>query len=173
MNHIQITLGGFAKFIGAVGGAVTTFIVVQPWTLYYIGIAKVPLVLIAATIAVFLIALLAARKWDFACLTEILAPTTPATLSLILVTSIIAVFLLLIWSQPTRQQVAQQILNDRGMFLQRQYYKTALEVGNVNGVELFGEAGFGPTLAFELLGQPGGNSTPRRRSNGVNRSSPG
>lgn len=163
MNNIQITLGGFAKFIGAVGGVLTTFIVVQPWTLYYIGIAKLPLVLIAATMAVFLIALLAARKWDLSCLTEILGPTTPAMLFLILVASITTAFLLLIWSQPTRQQVAQQILNDRGMFLQRQYYKTALEVGNVNGVELFGEAGFGPTLAFELLGQPA-ETAPDRRS---------
>ena len=39
------------------------------------------------------------------------------------------------------------------MFLRRLFYKTALEVANTNGVVLFHDAGFSPTLAFELLGE--------------------
>ena len=39
------------------------------------------------------------------------------------------------------------------MFLRRLFYKTALEVANTNGVALFHDAGFSPTLAFELLGE--------------------
>ncbi len=55
------------------------------------------------------------------------------------------------WPAPDRQQIAQQMLNDRGMFLTRQYFKTALEVGNTNGVELFLKAGFPPSLAVNLF----------------------
>ena len=163
MNDITITVGGFAKFLGTVGGVLTTFIVVQPWTLYYIGTAKVALVLILIAIAIFFIALLAARKRGPSRFAALFAHTTTEMLSLLMATTVATAALLLIWSQPTRQQVAQQILNDRGMFLQRQYYKTALEVGNANGVALFGEAGFGSTLAFELLGQPA-ETVPDRRS---------
>ena len=57
------------------------------------------------------------------------------------------------WPAPDRRQIAQQMLNDRGMFLTRQYFKTALEVGNTHGVDLFLEAGFPPSLAVNLFGE--------------------
>lgn len=57
------------------------------------------------------------------------------------------------WPTPDRRQIAQQMLNDRGMFLTRQYFKTALEVGNTHGVDLFLEAGFPPSLAVNLFGE--------------------
>ena len=57
------------------------------------------------------------------------------------------------WPAPDRRQIAQQMLNDRGMFLTRQYFKTALEVGNANGVDLFLKAGFSPSLAVNLFGE--------------------
>ena len=57
------------------------------------------------------------------------------------------------WPAPDRRQIAQQMLNDRGMFLTRQYFKTALEVGNTTGVDLFLKAGFPPSLAVNLFGE--------------------
>ena len=66
------------------------------------------------------------------------------------------------WPAPDRRQIAQQMLNDRGMFLTRQYFKTALEVGNTHGVDLFLKAGFPPSLAVNLFGQPA-ETVPSRR----------
>ena len=66
------------------------------------------------------------------------------------------------WPAPDRRQIAQQMLNDRGMFLTRQYFKTALEVGNTHGVDLFLDAGFPPSLAVNLFGQPA-ETVPYRR----------
>ena len=153
-HQVQITMQGLAKSLGTVGGLLTTFVLVQPWTLYYLGLLKTPLLLLALLTTVFF-ALVAlerrhGRKPPWVAPFD---PTHTRTISLLVAASIVASALLITWSQPTRQQIAQQILNDRGMFLRRLYYKTALEVANTNGVALFHDAGFSPPLAFELLGE--------------------
>ena len=68
----------------------------------------------------------------------------------------------LLWPAPDERQIAQQMLNDRGMFLTRQYFKTALEVGNTHGVDLFLKAGFSPALAVNLFGESAETMPDRR-----------
>ena len=162
-DSMEITIAGLAKVLGAIGGLVTTLVVVQPWTVYYIGALKAVFVVLMMGFAVFFAVLLLDRKLRMLHLTTLFSRTATQTLWILICALSASSLLLGVWSQPTRQQVAQQILNDRGMFLQRLYYKTALEVGNANGVELFHEAGFGPELAFELLGQTA-ETVPDRRS---------
>ena len=164
--QIAITLQSLAKWVGASGGLLTTFVIVQPWTMYYLGLLKPILFFTLSTTGLFFASIVTVRRrghphahsW-----VAIFDRTTTEILWFIVGASFIGSGLLASWSQPTRQQVAQQILNDRGMFLQRIYYKTALEVGNTNGVALFHDAGFSPTLAFELLGEPA-ETVPDRRS---------
>ena len=163
-HHVEITMQGLAKFIGAAGGLLATFVLVQPWTVYYLGALKMPLVGTLLATTVFFAVVLARRRgrrrprW-----VAMLDATKTRTLWLLVAASAVSGTLLVAWSQPTRQQVAQQILNDRGMFLRRLYYKTALEVANVGGVALFHDAGFSRTLAFELLGEQA-ETVPDRRS---------
>ena len=155
---------GLAKFLGAVGGLLTTFVLVQPWTIYYLGVLKTPLLGIVLTSTVFFALVVVERRsghrppW-----VGVFDPTNTRTICLLVAASVAASALLFTWSQPTRQQIAQQILNDRGMFLRRLYYKTALEVGNTNGVALFQDAGFSRPLAFELLGEQA-ETVPDQRS---------
>ena len=155
---------GLAKFLGAVGGLLTSFVVVQPWTIYYLGLLKTPLLGIVLVTTVFFALLLVERRggrkppW-----VAVFDPTNTRTICLLVAASVVASALLFTWSQPTRQQIAQQILNDRGMFLRRLYYKTALEVANTNGVALFHDAGFSRPLAFELLGEQA-ETVPDQRS---------
>ena len=61
--------------------------------------------------------------------------------------------LLISWEPPTAQQVEQQLLANRGMFLRRVFYKTALENGDAHAVASFHNAGFEPSLAFALMGE--------------------
>ncbi len=155
-HHLEITAQGVVGVIGGAGGLLTTFVLVQPWTLYYAGFLRVPLLVIAALTAAFFAVMLEERRRRSILLPQwaaMFSPTRTRILWLIVAVCVVSSSLLSAWSPPTRQQIAQQILNDRGMFLRRLFYKTALEVANANGVALFHDAGFSPTLAFELLGE--------------------
>ncbi len=163
-HHVQITMQGLAKFLGAIGGLLTTFVLVQPWTIYYLGLLKTPLLgIVLVTVVFFALVLVKRRRGRKPPWVAVFDPTNTRTICLLVAASTVASALLFTWSQPTRQQIAQQILNDRGMFLRRLYYKTALEVANTNGVALFHDAGFSQPLAFELLGEQA-ETVPDQRS---------
>ena len=78
---------------------------------------------------------------------------SPLNACLLMLASASLLFISLLWPTPDKRQIAQQMLNDRGMFLTKEYFKTALEVGNKGGLDLFLKAGFPPSLAVNLLGQ--------------------
>ncbi len=59
------------------------------------------------------------------------------------------------WDKPTGKQLAQQILDARGMRFEAEYYQTALEVGNASAIRLFHEAGFPPDLAYKRMARLG------------------
>ena len=67
-----------------------------------------------------------------------------------------------LWPAPDRRQIAQQMLNDRGMFLEPLYFQTAIEVGNASGVSLFLDAGFPTPLAASLFGAEAGTVPGKR-----------
>ena len=129
-GYLKITFGAVGAFIGTCGGILTTFAIVQPWTLYYLGLLKIPVLTIALMTAFFFVMVSDHRRRRRRPLPQWVAvfnPTANGVLWLIVAVSVVGGSLLLSWSQPTRQQVAQEILNGRGMFLQPLFYKTALE----------------------------------------------
>ena len=73
--------------------------------------------------------------------------------------------MVLFWPQPTERDLAQQVLNDRGMSLDPRYYKIALEVGSFRTANLFHRAGFSPSLALALLGQRAATDPTQRTVN--------
>ena len=132
--------------IGTIAALFTTFVLVEPWILVFPPWVK-PL------LGILLVGI---------CIAFIMSPyepldryfdIVPLVRHLLVTAGVILFILLLTWTPPTSQLMAQQVLAKQGMFLQRLYYKTALEIGNVTGITLFHQAGFKKSLAFELLGE--------------------
>ena len=133
--------------LGTVGALFTALVFVHPGILvvpaYLKWILQGSLIVLCVTLAMY-------RLFGFL---DRFLDITPLTSWLLIVAGISFVAFLFNWSPPTSQLVAQQVLANQGMFLRRIYYKTALEIGNVEGVRLFHRAGFNRSLAFELLGE--------------------
>ena len=81
---------------------------------------------------------------------------------LLTVASAVLLVASILWPPPDERQIAQQMLNDRGMFLTPQYFQTAIQVGNASGVALFLDAGFPPPLAANLFSADAGTKPGKR-----------
>lgn len=160
LQQVHITLKEFATFTAGLATVVGSTVVFHPpftpwvkWiTAAYAGLG----------LLLFLTALLNHFHWQESKYQKlrILRSVFPGIVKvraieafLLMVASAVLLAGSLSWPAPDERQIAQQMLNDRGMFLTRLYFKTALEVGNSSGVKLFLEAGFPPTLAMNLFGE--------------------
>lgn len=154
---------GFGGFFGAVATVTYSATVIQPYVLEKIGMWLCAM--FAASLS-FMILVFAARlcrdpqrrlrKWRAT--SSVLRFVDPFEFNLISVAVLISInalmlFIVISWQNPSRGEISQQILADRGMRLERNYYQTAIETRNTQGVKLFHESGFHPQLAFILLGR--------------------
>ncbi len=142
----KITGADILAVIGTIAALFTTFVIVEPWILVFPPWVKP---LLATLLVVSCITLTRAPYEPLERYFDIM----PLIRHLLVTAGVILFILLLTWTPPTSQLMAQQVLAKQGMFLRRLYYKTALEIGNVTGVGLFHQAGFKKSLAFELLGE--------------------
>ena len=170
LQQVHISFREFAAVTAGVATVVGSTVVFHPpftpWVKW------ITVVYASLALVLFLVGFLAHFRWDesryewirnlHAAVAEIVeVRALDAFLLMIASTALLVVSLS--WPAPDRRQIAQQMLNDRGMFLTRQYFKTALEVGNTNGVDLFLEAGFPPSLAVSLFGETA-ETVPDRRT---------
>ena len=155
-----ITLQGFTAIVGALAGVLALLVLLAPWTPYHLGENKERLLLLFGAIVEASSVVLVCRICS-----PISRPsgnndhhTSQRIPNSVLATTAmmsVAMFLLLwIWEPPTRQQMARQILNFRGVSVTRDNYKMSLEIGDWGAVDLFHDVGFDTSSAFTWLGDP-------------------
>ncbi len=160
LQQVHISFREFAAVTAGVATVVASTVVFHPpftpWVKW------ITVVYAAFALVLFLFGFLAHFRWqeskhewirNLHAITGELVKVRALDALLLMIASAVLLAGSLSWPAPDRRQIAQQMLNDRGMFLTRQYFKTALEVGNANGVDLFLKAGFSPSLAVNLFGE--------------------
>ncbi len=154
--RIGITIQNLSASVGAIAGVIALFLVIAPRTALSLGAWKTPgIVVLAIAVAASTIALLhRILASQDSMLRKRLEPTRTSIIVWIIVVGTAVLYLLAIWTPPTPQQIARQILNNRGMFLTRAHYMTSIEIGDWGSVDLFHEAGFDHSTAFHWLGHP-------------------
>lgn len=153
--RVEITIQNLAASVAAIAGLLALFLVLAPRAALSLGAVQLPVILLLAAILslcalVLLHRLFANRNSK---LRERLLPTRTSIIVWILLVGGALVYLLSIWQPPTEQQVARQILNNRGLLLTRAHYMTTVEIGDWNSLRLFHEAGYNRSTAFDWLGR--------------------
>ena len=169
LQQVHISFRDFAAVSATVATVAGTAVVFHPPFTPWVKLFTV--LYAALALVLFLLGFLAHFRWQesrhewirnlHAVVPEIVKVRALDAFLLMLASAVLLAGALL-WPAPDSRQIAQQMLNDRGMFLTRQYFKTALEVGNANGVDLFLKAGFSPSLAVSLFGEKA-ETVPGRR----------